>query len=239
MDEPTTEEPRRRRVRRLAPADPSCVIGYIRVSTDEQAVSGLGLAAQRETIRKECERRGWTLCAIYADEGVSGKTAPEARTALAAALGALDRREAGTLVVAKVDRLTRSLGTLCGLLEAADRNSWAFVSLDVAVDTTTPMGRAMAQMAGVFAELERSMIGQRTRDALAVRKAQGMTLGRPERVSDDARTRIRALRSEGMTWRGVADAMNDEHWPTAQRGRWHPNTCRRIALADNEQETAQ
>src|SRR5438445_8838364 len=113
------------------------VVGYVRVSTEEQAHSGAGLRAQRTAIRSESERRGWELVAIHEDAGVSGKAMAN-RPALGAALSALEAREADALVVAKLDRLSRSLPDAAALLARSAREGWRLVALDLGVDTTTP-----------------------------------------------------------------------------------------------------
>jgi len=102
------------------------VIAYLRVSTEEQAVSGLGLAAQENAIWAECVRRGLPLVAIHSDAGVSGKTLT--RPALADALAALDAGEGSVLMVANLDRLTRSVHDATGLMLAADKGGWGLVS---------------------------------------------------------------------------------------------------------------
>ena len=199
------------------------VIGYIRVSTAEQAESGAGLDAQRAAILTEAERRGWHLVDVVEDAGFSGKSLK--RPGMTAALDALRRHRADVLVVAKLDRLSRSLLDLAGLMEAATRERWALVALDVAVDTTTPSGRAMANMMGVFAQLERDLIAQRTTDALRVRKAQGVRLGRDRAIPPEVAERIRAERSRGATLQSIADALNDDGVATARGGkRWWPST---------------
>jgi len=173
-------------------------ITYRRVSTDEQADSGLGLDAQASAIDRTIEARRWTVAAALSDEGVSGSVAPTARPALAEALRMLAAGKADALVVAKLDRATRSVADLCHLLDLSDRQGWDFIALDLGIDTSTPMGRAMAQMAGVFSELERKMIGQRTSDALQALKASGRRLGRPVEQTDDVRQRIAAEHAEGL-----------------------------------------
>jgi DNA invertase Pin-like site-specific DNA recombinase len=217
----------KRRVRRVA--SPDCVVAYVRVSTDEQAASGLGLDAQRAAITDECERRGWDLCAVYADEGVSGSAPPDLRPALARAIRVLDAHEAGTLMVAKLDRLGRSLTDLLVLTSAAKRAGWSVVDVGGSFDMSTPQGEAMAQMMGAFAQLERSLIAERTKSALAVRRMQGVQLGRPSQVSAEARARLSELRREGKSWRLVAAAMNTEGWPSGSgRPAWQPATARRL-----------
>ena len=198
------------------------VIDYIRVSTAEQAESGAGLDAQRAAILAEAKRRGWHLVEGVEDAGVSGKSLK--RPGMTAALDALRRHRADALVVAKLDRLSRSLLDLAGLMEAATRERWALVALDVAVDTTTPSGKAMANMMGVFAQLERDLIAQRTKDALRVRKAQGVRLGRDRVIPAEVGERIRAQRSRGATLQSIADGLNADGVTTARGGkRWWPS----------------
>ena len=203
-------------------------ITYRRVSTDEQADSGLGLTAQYRTVSQALTARGWTEVLVSTDEGVSGAVAPDARPALAEALGLLAAGEADALVVAKLDRVTRSVADLCELLDRSAREGWALVALDLGIDTTTPMGRAMAQMGGVFAELERELIAQRTRDALAALKASGRRLGRPVEQAQAVRDRIAAEHVQGRSLRSIAADLNAEAVPTARGGHWHASTIRRV-----------
>jgi DNA invertase Pin-like site-specific DNA recombinase len=105
------------------------------------------------------------------------------------------------------------------------------VALDLGLDMTTPLGSATG-VASVFGELERRLISQRTRDALAAKRADAVPLGRPRVFDAEARARIVELRAAGGSWRDVAATMADEGWPTAHGGQWLGNTCRRIALAE-------
>ena len=206
------------------------VIGYCRVSTAEQADSGLGLDAQRSAIEAECARRGLPLVVILTDAGLSAKTLD--RPALADALARLEVGEATVLMVSKLDRLTRSVHDATGLMLRADRGGWGLVALDVAVDTTTPAGAAMAQVLAVFAELERRLIGQRTRDALAVRKAQGVRLGRPPNLPAEVVAGIVTAHNAGASWSAIGRSLDADGVPTAQGGaRWYPATVRAVYLA--------
>jgi DNA invertase Pin-like site-specific DNA recombinase len=208
-------------------ADPNLVVGYVRVSTDEQAISGLGLAAQRAAIQAECARRDWTLVAVHEDPGVSGKTMD--RPGLAAALADVEQGRAAALVVSKVDRLSRSSFDFVGLLERAQRGRWNLVALDVNVDTTTPQGEMMASVMAIFAQLERRLIGQRTRDALAAKKAQGVRLGRPQLLPPEVVERIRSEHTGGAGWSAIARQLNAAGVPTAHGGaRWYPATVRYV-----------
>jgi DNA invertase Pin-like site-specific DNA recombinase len=95
------------------------------------------------------------------------------------ALRVLEAKQASALVVAKLDRLSRSMLDFTALMGTAQKQSWALVALDCAVDTSTPTGEAMANMLATFAQFERRLISQRTKEALAVKRAQGVRLGRP------------------------------------------------------------
>jgi DNA invertase Pin-like site-specific DNA recombinase len=203
------------------------VVAYTRVSTAEQASSGAGLAAQRAAIAAEVERRGWELVGVEEDAGLSGKST-ECRPALARALAAVDSGEAEALVVAKLDRLSRSLLDFAGMMERGRKRGWALVALDLGVDTTTPAGEMMANVLASFAQYERRIIGQRTRDALAVKRVQGVRLGRPRTLAGDVRARIVVERAAGRSLRAI-EALDVEGVPTAQGGaRWYPSTVRAI-----------
>jgi DNA invertase Pin-like site-specific DNA recombinase len=196
------------------------VIGYVRVSTDEQAESGAGLEVQRAAIRQEADRRGWSLVEIKED-AASGKSTRR-RPGLASALAALDSKHADALVVAKLDRLSRSLSDFSTLMEHSRKRGWAIVVLDLNVDTTTPTGEAMANMLAVFAQWERRIIGQRTREGLAVKRAQGVRLGRPCSLDPEVRNRIKRMVDNGESRASIARTLNAEGVPTAHGGTcWH------------------
>jgi len=208
------------------------VVGYLRVSTEEQAVSGLGLAAQRAAIETECARRGLELLVVHTDPGLSGKSL--ARPGLSAVLADLDAGRGTVLMVAKLDRLSRSVHDATGLLLRADRAGWGLIALDANVDTTTPQGAAMTQVLAVFAELERRLIGERTKAALAVKKAQGVKLGRPRTLPAEVIERIQSAHAAGVSWSAIARELNATAVPTAQGGvRWYPATVRLIATRDH------
>jgi DNA invertase Pin-like site-specific DNA recombinase len=201
------------------------VIGYLRVSTDEQKNSGAGLAAQRAAIEAECVRRGWQLVSVEEDAGYSAKDLK--RPGVQVALETLKRAEAGALVVAKLDRLSRSMLDFTAVMAKASKQGWALVALDCAVDTTTPAGEAMANVLATFAQFERRLIGQRTREALAAKRAAGVQLGRPTTMPGNVRDRIASEREEGLTLAAIANGLNADRVPTAQGGRrWWPSTVR-------------
>jgi DNA invertase Pin-like site-specific DNA recombinase len=142
---------------------------------------------------------------------------------------ALERGDASALVVAKLDRLSRSMLDFAGLMAKAQTQSWALVALDCAVDTTTPAGEAMANVMATFAQFERRLIGQRTKEALAVRRARGVRLGRPPSIAPEVAGRIRAERAAGATLRQIADGLNADAVPTARGGsKWRPSSIEAV-----------
>jgi DNA invertase Pin-like site-specific DNA recombinase len=205
------------------------VIGYVRVSTEEQGMSGAGLQAQRAAIIAECGRRGWELIEIAEDVG-SGKNLK--RRGIRAALDTLARGDASALVVAKLDRLSRSMLDFARIMATAQKQSWALVALDVQVDTTSPSGEAMAHMLATFAQFERRLISERTKQALAQKRAAGVRLGAPPEIDPSVASRIRDEREEGSTLRQIAERLNGDGIPTARGGRWHASTLQRVLARD-------
>lgn len=219
------------RPRRRRPAAATRAVAHLRVSTEEQAVSGLGLAAQETAVRAEATRRCLTVVAITADEGISGSAPLTKRPGLSQAIEMLQAGKADVLIVAKLDRATRSLAGLVELLALAGAGGWQIVAVDMLIDTTTPMGRAMVHIAGVFAELERALASARTTDALAALKAQGVRLGGPITLPSSTRYRVAELRASGLSLWEVVAHLEAEGIPTARGGRWRPNTV--VAVLDS------
>jgi DNA invertase Pin-like site-specific DNA recombinase len=202
------------------------VIGYVRVSTDEQGRTGYGLEAQRDAITVECERRGWQLLCVESDIASGGST--RKRPGLARALDACSGGKAEGLVAAKVDRLSRSVLDFAGLAERARRDGWNLCVLDLGVDTSTPMGEALSNMAMTFAHLERRLIGERTKAGLAVARKRGVKLGRPVTpLTHEALIHARRLRGAGLTFAAIADDLNAGPHRSALGKRWWPTTVSR------------
>jgi len=201
-------------------------IGYLRVSTEEQGDSGVGLEAQEASIRAEVKRRGWELVALNSDIG-SGKSMRR-RSNLGASLRALAAGEADTLVVAKLDRLSRSVIDFAAIMQTAAKEGWAVTVLDLGVDTTTPNGKLIANIMISLAEWEREIIGARTRDAMKAVRARGTSVGRKANVSAETMRLIRSLRRQGQSWQKIADALTAEGVTTSQGGQWHASTVRRL-----------
>lgn len=206
------------------------MIGYVRRSKankkrlDDPAH---GIGAQRAAIRAEAEQRGWELVWADADDGHTG--AHTRRPGLAWTLAQLADGNADGLVVAKLTRLSRSVADFAGLLRTADKQGWSIVALDLGIDTSTVNGRLVAKIVMSVAEWEREIIAERTREALAEAREQGVRLGRPVLVTDDTVELVRAYRTAGHPLRYIADCLNLRGIPTVHGGtEWRPSTLRGV-----------
>lgn len=200
-------------------------LGYLRVSTEEQAASGNGLAAQRVTIEAEAARRGWDV-QFVSDAGGSGK---HVNPGLRSCLEKLGAGRADALIVAKMDRLARSVANAADILNAADAQGWDLVICDLGVDLSTPSGEAMANMLATFAQFERRMISQRTKEGLAAAKRAGKRIGRPRLATIDLVDRICTAREAGESFGSIARTLTDEGvLSPAGKPTWQPSTVRRI-----------
>lgn len=204
------------------------MVGYVRVSTEEQERSGLGVEAQREAIHRECGRRGWTV-ELVEDLGCSGK---QVNPQLRRALELLGAGQFDGLVVAKLDRLARSVRHASAIIEDAQTRGWSLTVLDNALDLTTPGGRAMANMLATFAELERDLISTRTKEALAARRRRGLPNGRPSAIPAGLIRRIVLARDEGESFARIAASLTGErHLTPTGLVTWHESTVRRAYAA--------
>lgn len=197
------------------------------MSTDEQAASGLGLEAQRETIQRYADAHGWDV-EWYVDAGESGKSLD--RPALQEALTRLHpkKRDVDGLVVAKLDRLSRSVADFAGLLELAQKRGWSVVAIDLGVDTSTAAGELVANVMASVAQWERRVISERTSAALQSAKVRGVKLGRPVTLPATSEARLLELRAAGLTQAATAVQLNTEAVPTGRGGRWHASTVARV-----------
>lgn len=200
------------------------LIGYIRVSTNRQVVSGAGLEAQIAYIEAEAKRRGAELEIVSEGEGASGKSMSK-RSALNEAMARLDKGEATALIVYKLDRLTRSVADFLTVLERSRKGKWALIIGDLSIDTSTPMGEAMATIAATFAQLESARISERVTDGMREKKIMGSTFGRPVLMSEQTVKKIIDLHEEGFSINAIARQLNLEAVPTSHGGaNWYAST---------------
>jgi DNA invertase Pin-like site-specific DNA recombinase len=214
-------------------------IGYVRVSTQEQATEGVSLDAQREKLRAYCKANNIRLVDIVADEGISGSTLE--RPGLQAALRVIKRGRANTLIVAKLDRLSRSLRDVCTLVSDyfTDENHH-LLSVCGLVNTHSAAGRMLLMNLANYNEFERAMISERTRETLQHLKAQGSRLGPApygyelsNQLDDNGRrmlvplaseqeiiVRLAAAQAGGVGFNDIARQLNAEGIQARRGGKW-------------------
>ena len=210
-------------------------LGYTRVSTEQQADSGAGLDAQRAAITTEADRQGWSL-EVLTDAGLSGATMN--RPALADVLARLDRGEADILLASKLDRVSRSVRDFAELLDRARRRGWRVVLLDLG-DTSSASGEMTANIIASAAQYERRLIGIRTREGLAAKRAQGVRLGRPSVLPSETVARIVRERAEGNGLRIIAEGLTSEGIPTARGGLTWPTSSVQAVLSGQDAKRLQ
>jgi DNA invertase Pin-like site-specific DNA recombinase len=167
---------------------------YLRVSTQDQTT-----ANQERELRQVAERAGWEVAKVYKDHGISGAKGRDKRPAFDALHKAAARREFDVVMAWSVDRLGRSLQDLIAFLSEIHASGVDLFLHQQGLDTTTPGGKALFQMMGVFAEFERSMIQERVRAGLARARSEGKQLGRPRIAPDLEKQIIAALNKPGRT----------------------------------------
>lgn len=204
------------------------VAAYVRVSTREQAEGGHGLDAQRAEILRTAQAKGWQVVAWCCDAGVTGGSL-SGRDGWTEAVALAESGEVDGIVATKIDRVSRSVADFANLVCEAKQRKWNLVVLDIGLDLSSPTGEFVATIMCAAAQLERRMIGARTKDGLAAAKAKGIKLGRPRSLPEDLALRVTELRQQGATLAAIADLFNIEQVPTARGGvRWYPNTIRAI-----------
>ena len=231
-------------------------VGYIRVSTREQADSGLSLAAQRRRIQVQADATGLTLVDILEDAGASGKDMN--RPALRELRARLSAGMVDCVIVTKLDRITRSMADMCRILEVLKKSRRAdggrgvgIVSCAETINTDTPAGMLALNMFVSFAQFERELTSSRTKDALAERRAQGKTVGgvvpfgfqlvpgtnglmeanpRERRILQEAQE----LRRQGYSWEQTAIHLTRRGHRTRRGGAFSRQgirtTCRKAGL---------
>lgn len=172
---------------------------YLRVSTDRQST-----ANQERELRAVAERTGWEIVQVYRDAGISGANGRDRRPAFDRLCTDATRRQFDIVMAWSVDRLGRSLQDLVGFLSELHASGIDLFLLQQGIDTTTPAGRALFQMMGVFAEFERAMIRERVNAGLARAKAEGKVLGRPRLDAKTEAAIAKALKAGGVGIRKLA-----------------------------------
>ncbi len=209
-------------------------VGYIRVSTEQQAGEGVSLEAQKAKIAAWCLANDCELVAVHVDAGISGKSMDK-RQGLQKALAETGKGMA--LVVYSLSRLARSTRDTLAISEQLDKSGADLVSLSERIDTTGAAGKMMFRMLAVLAEFERDVISERTTLALAHKKATGQKYapvpfgyqeieGRLEAVEAEAKVvaEIQSRREAGETLQAIADSLNCRGIKGKRGGKWYPYT---------------
>ena len=181
---------------------PKRVALYVRTST----ANGQTTRNQERELQAVAKRHGWDVATVYRDQGISGAKGRDKRPGLDRLMQAVARRDVDMVAAWSVDRLGRSLTDLLAVLQELHAKGVDLYLHQQGLDTSTPSGRAMFQMLGVFAEFERSMIRERVMAGLTRAKAEGTRLGRPATVGANAAkvSAIRAARATGKSIRAIA-----------------------------------
>ena len=203
------------------------IFGYLRVSTSEQGEEGHSLDAQRMAISLRYPGSTDTDGVTFVEDVASASTLD--RPGLADLLGRIT--EGDTLVVARLDRISRSVIDWCGLVERANDEGWALVALDFNLDTGTVTGRFVATIMMAFAQMERELISERTRAGLAAAVAKGVKLGRPSSVPEDVVVDIMMWTDLGVSQSLIASDLNDGGVPAPMGGKWTRQAVSRVLRA--------
>jgi len=216
-------------------------IGYVRVSTDRQAENGVSLEAQEAKIRAMATVQGAELDEVIVDGGESAKSLN--RPGLQRLMALINAGKVQAVIVAKLDRLTRSVKDLCGLLELFEKRKVALISVAESLDTGSAAGRLVITIMGAVSQWEREAIGERTRDALTHKRRQGERVGNiafgsrlaqdeqhlePDPTEQDALAEIQRLRNQGTTLRGIAAALNHRQLKTRRGTAWRLESVARV-----------
>lgn len=175
---------------------PQRVALYARVSTDKQSTEN-----QLRELREAATRMGWDVVGEFVDHGISGAKSRKDRPKLDALLKGVSRKDFDIVAAWSVDRLGRSLIDLVGMLQELHSMGVDLYLHQQGINTTTPAGKALFGMMGVFAEFERGMIQERVKSGLALAKKKGTKSGRPigrPAASAETEASIRELRAQGM-----------------------------------------
>ena len=186
---------------RMNPDAPRAAI-YARVSTDGQTVEN-----QLRELREAVQRHGWHVAVTLTDKGVSGAKGRDRRPGFDQLHQAIARREVDVVAAWSVDRLGRSLQDLVAFLGELKAKGVDLYLHQQGLDTSTPAGRAMFGMLGVFAEFERAMIQERVRAGLARARSKGTRLGRPRKITPRLVCKIKEAHGQGKSMRQIARDM--------------------------------
>jgi DNA invertase Pin-like site-specific DNA recombinase len=208
-------------------------VGYVRVSTDQQADRGVSLEAQTEKVRAMAVVKDAELLEVIVDAGESAKSLQ--RSGMKRLLELVDRRAVDVVIIAKLDRLTRSVADLAELLKQFKRRGVNLVSVADSLDTKSAAGRLVLNIMTSVSEWEREAISERTRDAMRLKQSKGERIGtvsygfrlsadgvhvEADTAEQNVLLRIRSLRAAGLSLREIAATLNREGLTTRRGTDW-------------------
>jgi site-specific DNA recombinase len=222
-------------------------IGYVRVSTEKQVDSGVSLEAQQEKVRAMAVVQDAEMVDIIVDAGESAKSLN--RPGMAQLLALVDARAVDVVIIAKLDRLTRSVKDLAELLERFTRRGVSLVSVADSLDTGSAAGRLVLNIMVSVSQWEREAVGERTRDAMRHKRANGERVGTLPfgyRLASDGvhleaepreqaiAARIREMKKAGCTMRSIAAALNRQGFTTRHGTPWRFQYLSELAISAPE-----
>jgi len=214
-------------------------IGYIRVSTDEQVKEGVSLENQEAKIRSYCDLKDFELLEIVQDAGISAKNLrrPGAQKIIEMA----QKKMVDAVVVYKLDRLFRNTTDALMITKKFDKWAVSFHSIQEALDTKSAMGKFFFTLTAALAEMEREIIGERTRDVLQRKKANGEVYGHVPFGYKKFKGKLLAhkdeqkiiktvldLRDKGFNYSRISRELNQQGFKTKKRNRWYPQTVKNV-----------
>jgi site-specific DNA recombinase len=222
------------------------VLGYARVSTDDQVKEGVSLDAQQAKLEAYAMIKDWTMVEVIRDEGISAKDLK--RPGLERLLAMVKAGKIGAVIVYKLDRLTRSVSDLDKLIKLFERKGVVLVSLQESFDPTTATGRAMMGLIALFSQWEREVIGERTKEVMAYKRsrreytggdtpygwhmsADGLHLEAYEPEQRVIREAIR-LKDAGYSLRAIGARLERKGFLPRHGGHWYPQTVKRVLFKE-------
>ena len=215
-------------------------IGYIRVSTDEQAREGISLESQKAKIKAYCKLNDLGLIGIIEDAGKSGKDLN--REGIQSLISEIKARRIDAVVVYKLDRLSRRVRDTLSLMDLIEKKNLAFHSITERIDTKSAMGKFFLNIMASMNQWERDIISERTKDALQHKISRNERVGQIPygwRLSKDGKTlvqnadeqkviaRIQNWHLEGTGYRAICKKLETDNYSPAGK-RWHPQTIKNI-----------
>jgi len=215
-------------------------VGYIRVSTEEQAREGISLEAQEDKIKKYADLHSLELVEVISDEGKSGKDLN--REGIQKVISLCQEEKVNHLIVYKMDRLTRRLLDLLTLIEEVFKpNKVQFHSITEKIDTATAQGKFFLAIMGAMAQMERDLVSERTKEVLQYKISKGENVGSPPLgfLAEDKKLSgineelqivnyIKKLKRKKLSLRQIATRLNEQEISTKRGGSWYAGTVRYI-----------